>query len=347
MKKVGIVSYGAYIPKYRVSVKEIASVWGKNADDITRGLFLKEKSVPGIDEDTITISTEAARQAIERSNIQPHSIDALFIGSESHPYAVKPSSVTVAEALGVGNEYFTADLEFACKAGTAGVQIVSGFIESEKARYGLAIGADTAQGKPGDALEYTAAAGGAAFLLGSNAEECVAEIEHYVSFTSDTPDFWRGKHAKYPEHAERFTGEPAYFKHIIGAARAFMNKTYLHPTDFDKAVFHMPNGKFPRAVAKMLGFTEEQIKDSLVVDYIGNTYSGSSMLGLARTLDRAKPGERIFMVSYGSGSGSDAFSFRVTDNIDAMKNGKSVDAFISDKMQLSYGQYAKHVGKIQ
>lgn len=347
MRKVGIVSYGAYIPKFRVSVEEIASVWGKNAKDITRGLFVKEKSVPGVDEDAITIAAEAARQALNRVEIDRGSIDALYIGSESHPYAVKPSSVTVAESLGMNNEYFTADLEFACKAGTAGMQIAAGFVAAEKVRLGLAVGADTAQGKPGDALEYTAAAGGAAFLIGNDSQPLIAEIEDYASFTSDTPDFWRGKHAKYPEHAERFTGQPAYFKHIVGAARLYMNKHHLKPSDFDKAIFHMPNGKFPRTVAKVLGFSEAQIQDSLVVDFIGNTYSGSAMLGLARTLDRAKAGERIFMVSYGSGSGSDAFSFRVTDHIDSIeRGGRTVDALIADKISLSYGQYAKHVGKI-
>ncbi len=344
--KIGIVSYGAYIPRYRVSVEEIASVWGKNAHEITSGLFIKEKSVPGIDEDTITISVEAAREALGRIVVNPEYLDALYIGSESHPYAVKPSSVTVAEALGMNNEYYTADLEFACKAGTAAMQIVSSMVEAKKVRYGLAIGADTAQAKPGDALEYTAAAGGAAFVIGSNPQEYIAEIENYISYSSDTPDFWRGKHAKYPEHSERFTGEPAYFKHVISAARSYFNTFHVSAKDFDKAIFHMPNGKFPRTVAKKLGFTLEQIKDSLVVDYIGNTYSGSSMLGLARVLDRANPGERIFMVSYGSGSGSDAFSFRVTENIDTFKVIRSVDSYISDKTPLSYGEYAKHVGKI-
>lgn len=342
---VGIISYGAYIPKYRVSVKEIASVWGKNPDEITRGLFLKEKSVPGVDEDTITIAVQAARQAIMRSQVHAQEIGALYVGSESHPYAVKPSSVTVASALGMGNNYFTADLEFACKAGTAGMQIVSSMVDAGKIVHGIAIGADTAQGKPGDALEYTAAAGGAAFMLGKGPES-IAELEGFESYTSDTPDFWRGKHAQYPEHGERFTGQPAYFKHIIGAAKSFFAKYHMKPEDFDKAIFHMPNGKFPRTVAKILGFAPEQIKDSLVVDYIGNTYSGSAMLGLARTLDRANPGERIFMVSYGSGSGSDAFSFRVTDQILNRRDGKKVDEYISNKINLSYGQYAKHVGKI-
>lgn len=343
---IGIVSYGAYIPRYRVSVEEIAQQWGKDAKAISKGLFISEKSVPGIDEDTITISTEAAFQALMRSGIDAEKIDALFIGSESHPYAVKPSSVTVATALGMNDQYFTVDTEFACKAGSASIQLVSGLIGLGKARYGMAIGADTAQGKPGDALEFTAAAGGAAFLLGSDENEFIVKIIDFDSFTSDTPDFWRGKHSKYPEHAERFTGVPAYFKHVMGAAKRFLETYKMKPEDFDHAVFHMPNGKFPRVVSKKLGFSEDQVKQGLVVDFIGNTYSGSSLLGLARVLDVAKPGEKIFMVSYGSGSGSDVFAFEVMPGIEKVKRDTNVDSFIEKKTYLTYGQYASHVGKI-
>jgi len=342
----GIVTYGAYIPRYRVTVEEIAKVWGKDPQDISHGLFVTEKSVPGVDEDTITIACEASRQALARIDIDLQKIDALYIGSESHPYAVKPSSVTVATALGIDNHYFTADLEFACKAGTAAMQIVSSLLACRKARYGLAIGADTAQGKPGDALEYTAAAGGAAFVMGSKREEVIAEVEDYASFASDTPDFWRGKYNKYPSHSERFTGMPAYFKHVVGATEHYFKKAKCLAKDFDKAVFHMPNGKFPRVAAKVLGFKESQIKDSLVVDLIGNTYSASSLLGLVRVLDKAKPGERILVTSYGSGSGSDVFVFKVTDNIKNLRKGQKLNSMIKDKKYLSYGEYCKHTGKI-
>ena len=95
---VGIVSYGAYIPRYRIKIEEIAKVWGSNASSIIDGLMVYEKSVPDMDEDTITIAVEAARHAINRAGINPEKIGALYTGSESHPYAVKPTSTVVAEA---------------------------------------------------------------------------------------------------------------------------------------------------------------------------------------------------------------------------------------------------------
>ena len=164
----GIISWGSYIPKYRLKVEHIARVWGNNANSIKDSIHINEKSVPGIDEDTVTMSVEAARQAVKSAGINPKSINAVYIGSESHPYAVKPTGTIVAEALDIGNKYTTADLEFACKAGTAGIQIALALVDSGMIEFALVGGADTAQAAPGDALEYSAAAGGAMFVIGKD-----------------------------------------------------------------------------------------------------------------------------------------------------------------------------------
>jgi hydroxymethylglutaryl-CoA synthase len=344
--KSGIVSYGAYIPRYRIKIEEIAKVWGDNPNSIIDGLMVYEKSVPDMDEDTITIAVEAARNAVNRANVNPEKIGAVFTGSESHPYAVKPTSTIVAEAIGATPNLTAADFEFACKAGTAAMQACVGMTESDMIELGLAIGADVSQGAPGDALEYTAAAGGVAYIIGK--ENILAKIESTYSFTTDTPDFWRREGKPYPEHGGRFTGEPGYFKHVTSAAKGLMERMGTKPSDYKYAIFHQPNGKFPTRVAKMLGFSGEQIKPGLVVSRLGNTYSGSCMMGLAATLDIAKPGDRIFMTAFGSGAGSDAFSFSVTDRIDETRNGApSVEELLANPIYVDYATYAKHKGKIK
>jgi hydroxymethylglutaryl-CoA synthase len=345
---VGIVTYGAYIPRYRIRIGEIARVWGANADDISGGLGVYEKSVPDMDEDTITISVEAARNALQRREIDPEGIGAIYVGSESHPDAVKPTACTVGEAVGATPTMTAADYEFACKAGTAAVQTCMGLVKSGMIRYGMAIGADVAQGAPGDALEYTAAAGGAAFVIGN--DDPIAVINRTCSFTTDTPDFWRREGQVFPRHGGRFTGDPGYFKHVQGAARMLLEQMGTVPSDYDYVVFHQPNAKFPQRVAGMLGFSREQLAPGLVVPTLGNTYSGASLVGLAATLDQAKPGDRIFMTSFGSGAGSDAFDIEVTDAITSELftpgAAPTVTELLSDPIYLDYAQYAKHKGKI-
>src|SRR3989344_5163590 len=183
---IGIVSYGAYIPKYRIKPSDIARAWGRSADETeTLGVF--EKAVASVDEDAITLAVESAFRALINGGIDPKSIGAITVGSESHPYVVKPSSTTVGQILGMGTDYLAADLEFACKAGTAGIQLLSGLAKNGK--YCLAIGSDVAQSKPSDVLEYTASSAAAALVLGK--DKAIANILDFTSFSSDTPDFWR------------------------------------------------------------------------------------------------------------------------------------------------------------
>jgi hydroxymethylglutaryl-CoA synthase len=343
---VGIVGYGAYIPRYRIKVEEIAKVWGSNAETVQKGLLISEKAVAGFDEDTSTISVEAARNAVKMAGIAPERIGAIYVGSESHPYTVKPTATIVAAAIEATPELTAADYEFACKAGTAGIQTCMGLVSSDMIEFGMAIGADTAQGAPGDALEYTAASGGVAYIIGK--EEPIAKFEGTYSYTTDTPDFWRKEGQAYPRHGGRFTGAPAYFKHVCNASKGLMDKLDLTPEDFEYVIFHQPNGKFPRNVAKMLGFSNDQIKDGILVDRIGNTYSGSAVLGLANVLDMAKPGARILITSFGSGAGSDSFSITVEDGIvDRRKTVPSVEDFIKDKKYVDYSNYVKMRRKIK
>jgi hydroxymethylglutaryl-CoA synthase len=335
-----ILSFGRYVPENRIEAKTIAAHW-KRGTEQADSLGIIEKSVPASDEDTFTLSWEAATMALETGDIDPKSIDAVYVGSESHPYAVKPTSGMLASALHLNPFCRAADLEFACKAGTAAIQIVSAMAESKQIVQGLAIGADTAQSKPGDALEYSAAAGAAAFVIGlpTKKNPGLCRIDATLSYTTDTPDFWRGAGDKHPSHAGRFTGEPSYFHHIETAAKEMMMREKLQPKDFSHVVLHMPNAKFPLVAAKRLGFTDTQLEAGFIVPTIGNTYAACSPLGLSFVLEKAKKDERILVVSYGSGSGSDAFVLTM------LKDGVPLPIEKRELKRLNYGEYMQ-TGKV-
>lgn len=338
----GIISYGTYIPKYRIKISDIASFWKKNASEIQKGLGLSEKSVASVDEDATTLSIEAALIAIESGKIPLEDIKALAVGSESHPYAVKPTSTIVGEILGIPHNYLAIDTQFACKAATAAMRLISKMDELKEHKYGLVIGSDVAQAKPGDALEYTAASAAAAFIMGAG-NQVIAQITASTSYSSDTPDFWRRDGQKFPSHGGRFTGDPAYFTHIINASIHLLDKTRSKPEEFDYAIFHMPNCKFPKEVARKLGFSPEQLEAGFKVEQIGNPYSASSLLGLAAVLDQAKPNQKIFLCSYGSGAGSDAFVLETTKEITnyQRKNPVRVADQINHKDYIEYADLLK------
>jgi hydroxymethylglutaryl-CoA synthase len=308
---------------------------------------IREKAVPGPDEDTVTMAIEAGRNALRRAGIDPAHIRAVWVGSESHPYAVKPTSVIVAEALGAGPEILSADWQFACKAGSEAMQAAIALVGSGMGAYALAAGIDTAQGRPGDALEFTAAAGGAAFLLGP-AEDALAELEGAYSYVSEIPDFWRRPMHHYPRHGGRFTGQPAYFEHSRSAAQHLLQELGYGPRDFQHVIFHQPNLAFPSRIAREFGFSNQQMQAGMLVNEIGNAYAGSSMLGLSAVLDQASAGERVLQVSFGSGAGSDAFCWRITERIgERQALAPRTRDYVGRRQEIDYGIYVRYRGKLK
>jgi len=308
--KPGIVGYALYTSRFRIR---------------ERGM---ERAVPYLDEDSITAAVEAGKLALIQAALSGEKIGKVMVGTESNPYAVKPIASKVAQVLNLGENLAdgvrgidAVDTEFACKAATSmfkdAAALAKYMDEQGKDYFGMVIGTDNSQAaprwEPGGELDYFVGYGAAAFIIGNR--DVIAELEGWYSVTSDTPDFWRRDGQKYPLHGGRFTGEPAYFKHILKAARRLMDKMKLKPKDIDYFVPHQPNAKFPLRVARRLGFKDEQCLPALKVLNFGNLYSGSSPAGLVAVLDIAKPYEKILLTSFGSGAGSDAYLFTVTPRI--------------------------------
>ncbi len=337
----GIVGWGAYIPRYRLPLKEIVRVWGFSPET-PAGLRTIEKAVAGDDEDATTMGWEAARNALLRAGIEPSRIGGVWFGTESKPYAVKPSATIIAHALKITPETMATDLEFACRAASEALRLAIGAVASGLIDYGLVIGSDTAQANPGDILEFTASSAAAAFIIGPSSE-AAAVFEASYTYVTDTPDFWRRAHMHYPLHGEAFTGEPAYFHHIVSAVKGLFEKTGLKPSDFTYAVFHQPNGSFPLRVAAKLGFPKEKVLPGLLTPYIGNSYNASALIGLAKILDQAKPGDRVLVAPFGSGAGSDAYSLVVTEGVlDKQGRAPKVGDYLERKKVIDYGLYAKY-----
>lgn len=342
--KVGVIGFGGYIPKNRIKVSEVAKHYGKDGEKLAKGLGVLQKSVADRDEDAVSLAVEASKRALARAEIDPSELGAVLVGSESHPYVVKPTGTIVADILGVGQDYFCADLEFACKAGSTGIIMIASMIEAGLIECGLAIGTDVAQSKPGDVLEYTAGAGAGAVILGSRKYNWRGKFNSSSSFNSDTVDFWRREGERYPEHAGRFTGEPGYFNHVVSGVERYLEKTHQEIKEFDHVVLHMPNGKFPTNAAKRLGVKKKQLEYGYLVEEIGNPYSASSILGLVRVFEKAKKGENILLCSYGSGAGSDVISFGINRKIRKNTEDKGVDieSQLKNVEYISYVNYLKN-----
>jgi hydroxymethylglutaryl-CoA synthase len=367
-ERVGIVGYGTYIPLQRIPSEQIVRAREKKREDLLQfldkvrnGLLLRDKSVAGITEDSITIATEAALNAVEMAGVDPRKIETVAVGSESKPYAVGTIARHVASFLGLGNQVYIADLEGACNSGMQSTAFVESQILSGRIKYGLAVGTDVAQAPMGDPLEYACGAGAGAFLLGR--DDPVATIVDTAAYSSLTLDFWRRDGAKVPSHFGRTTVE-AYIKHVIGAIEGLLLK---HPEvslkDFDYLAFHQPSGYMPMKTCKTLAqekipildnpeledrirltpeIIDAKVKPWLRVLETGNTYAAATLIATCDILDHAKPGEDVLAVSYGSGAYTIATWLHVEDVI-LQRRGKvpTVREYLDRRRDISLEAYQR------
>lgn len=352
---VGIVSYGYYLPSQRLDISLLAEQWELSAghERVYRLNGRNITAVQALDEDAITLAAEAGQRALDALSPGDELPRSVLVGSESHPYSVKPTSVVVAEILGLCTDVFAADLEFACKGGTAAVLISAALSQTEFATPALAIGSDCPQSAPGSLLEASVGAGASAVLLGKR--NVIARIEAVASVSSDVSDFWRRDMAQYPSVAGKFSVDIGYRQHTENVIEKLLALTGSKPSDYKYLCLHQPYASLPMSVASKLGFSRDSIRPGLVSGRVGNTYSSATLLSLCGVLDQAEPGDRIMLASFGSGAGSDGIVIKVTEHIEAFRHRTAAlgRESLSEQLEnghvdwLTYGQYALLQGKLR
>lgn len=351
---IGIVGYGAYIPRFRLKVEDIWDMWPDPVNKVSvikkRG-GLTEKAVTRWDEDSITMGIYAAKSSIETAGISAQELNAVFFGSCTNPYSSGSASAVIAEALALSEELFCGDCQFTTKSGTVALQVCANLVKAGSVKYGLAVGSDALSRHvpPNDRLEYSASCGAAAFVLGS--KKILAEIESMYSHTTLNPEFFRLTGERYIKHAASMDVEYVfgYNSQIKKAAEGYLKKSGYEVKDFNYVAISQPNGQLPMDVGKEIGFSEEQIRPGLIATEVGDCGSASSLLSLAAILDQAKSDERILLICYGFGAGCDILSLKTTALLEKVRKGMtypSVKDLINKKEYINYAQYLRQERKL-
>ena len=301
---VGITSYGAYIPLYRLNRAEIGCAWDIPAAP-------GEKAVANYDEDSLTMAVEAARDCLK--GIDLDSIDGLFFASTTSPYKDKQTAATIAMVLGINRESVTMDCGGSLRCGTNALRAAVDAVRSGSANNILVVASEMRLGYPAGANEIGFGDGAAAVLVGSKA--VIAEVEGSYSIYEELQDFWRSDKDLFVRSAEdRFIVDEGYNKVIPTAVSGALKTFNLTSKDFSTCVLYVPKRRQAGTLVKKLGFDPKtQSKDTLFAN-VGDTGSAMPMMSLVEALEEAITGNRIMLVAYGNGC--DVFSLRVTDVIE-------------------------------
>jgi 3-hydroxy-3-methylglutaryl CoA synthase len=329
-KVVGITSYGAYIPYYRLNRAEIAKVWG---GPTLRG----EKAVASYDEDSLTLAVAAAQDCLRGINLK--SVDRLYFASVTCPYKEKQAAATIATVVDLNRESLTVDFSNSLRSGTNAITAAIDAISSGSAKSVLVCAADNRLGYPAGAMEMLFGDGAAAVLVGT--DRIIATIEASYTLFDEILDVWRTDKDLFV-HAweDRFIVEEGYSRVVQQAISSALKKYSLSTKDFSKVVLYAPDLRQLSMVARKLGFDlKTQVQDNLY-NSVGNTGSASALMSLVAALEEAKAGERILLVSYGNGC--DVFILKVTDEIEKTRNRRGIKGHLAVKQMLSsYQKYLR------
>lgn len=334
----GISGYGTYIPKLRIKKEEYAKAWGSFS-----AAGVSEKSVMGFDEDVLTFAAKVSKRAMDAVPITPDKVSRFALASTSAPYVEKLLSGTVLVSLGIPNSVFASDHTTSTRAGTEAM--ISGFEHLAANPSGKAVvaAADAPRASMWNSFEHPLGAGAAAFVL--SGDSLIAELEGHASYASEY--FGERFKARDDEliqdiNVKKFE-ESSLIVNTTKAATALMKKLNRKPEDYQHVVIQQPDAKVPATVAARLQFTDVQLAAGLVSKSIGDLGAASALVGLAAVLDVAKVDDKVMVISYGSGAGSDALSFKI---VSERKSPFKVQTELDRKEYIDYVKYLKLKGAI-
>lgn len=308
---IGITSFGAYLPRLRLQRQVVAEA---NAwfDASLKGLAKGERTMCNWDEDAITMAVEACQDSL--GDRDRGAIQALFMASTSMPFLDRQNSVVVAEALNLNGSVRTMDVTSSQRAGTSALLAARDAVLAGNEQV-MMVASEHRRTRCGSRQEMLYGDGAAAITLGT--EGVIAELVAAQSVADDFVDHYRsdGEGFDY-DWEERWVRDEGFLKIIPRVVNALFQDAGISAQDVQHLVLPSDQKRTPGAVAKALGIAPDALTDSLI-DNCGVTGAAHSILQLAHTLQKAKPGDLILVIGFGQGS--DALLFRATD---AIKNGQ-------------------------
>lgn len=326
---IGIVSYGAYVPRYRMTGQMLKQAWGSGGKG--------ERSVANHDEDSITMATESSRNCLR--DLDSQKVEGLYFASTTAPYSEGLNCSLLGSVVDLKREIFTAEFSGSLRAGTMALRAGYDAVKAGTLKSVMVAAADLRTAEPGSPLEGTLGEGSGAFLIGK--ENVIAEIKGFSSISEEFLDVWRKR-----DDINLLSGDPkfisdyGYLRFVPESVAGIVKKYKLKNDQPVKVVFYAPDARIDKALAKKLKFPEEAyLKDNLLSS-VGNTGTAQPYLSLIAALEEASPGDKIILASHGSGS--DAVLLEVTENISRFPKNGGISAQLKVKRELSsYEKYLR------
>ncbi len=324
----GIVSYGAYVPTYRLPRDLIGQEWGTPS-------LGGERAIANYDEDSLTLAVNASVDAL--GGRDPQQLAGVFFASTTSPYREKQAAVTVATVLDAKSEIRTMDFTDTLRAGTSALLTALDLVQAGQQL--LVCSGDSRIGEPDTQQEQNYGDAGGAILIGT--ENVLAEVVGTYTLSQEFLGTWRtGEQDYLRSFPGGFENKFGYNRFVASAVKGVLDRCNLSAQDITNAAIAGPSQRAMQGALRGLGLdVNSQVQDTFW-NTIGDSGTAQPLVLLAAVLERSKPGDLILVAGYGDGG--DAAIFRVTDTIAEYQLVRSVYSQIEVKRTMSsYGKYAR------
>ena len=332
----GITAYGAYLPRRRLQRSAIAAAntW---FDASLRGLARGERTMCSWDEDTVTMAVEAARDMDPAAEVQ-----ALFLASTTHPFAVRQNAGIVAEALNLGSDLRTMDVAGSLRASTTA--LLSALDAAAAGAQATVVTADRCKARAGSPMEMLSGDGAAAVQVGAEGE--IATLLGSATVAADFIDHFRASGDAYDYAWEdRWIRDEGWLKLVPQAVARALAKAGVEPSEVGRLIVPCHLRRVPESVAKACGIAADAVADPMM-STVGQCGAAQPLLMLAAELASAEPGQTIVVTGFGQGC--DALVFRVTDAVGAARPKRGVAGWLERRVEeTNYSKFLTYCGVVE
>lgn len=348
--QTGIESLSFYTSPYYIDLKTIAEHRGEDPNKYYVGIGQEKMTVPGPDEDVVTLAANAAAQALQ--GIEVETIDTLLFATESGIDQSKAAGLYVHQLLQLPQNMRVVELKQACYSGAGGLAMALPYVLLHPDRKVLLVTSDVARYGLGSVGEPTQGAGAVAMVLST--EPIIAEIDpHSGLFARDVMDFWR---PNYRDEA-LVDGKYSIKMYTLALKEAWAHYASLSGDaldDFSRFAYHLPFVKMGEKAHQSLIKTNggdlksdwrRKISDAAIYQrMLGNSYTASVFIALASIMENSDEdltGKRFGLFSYGSGCIGEFFAGLFSNGYKARLKRELHQKMIADRRELDYARYAE------
>jgi hydroxymethylglutaryl-CoA synthase len=352
---VGIDDISFYTSNFCLDLQELAANNGADAAKYTVGIGQDRMSIPGADEDVVTMAANACLPLLEGMAERGEQIDTItsvLFATETGIDQSKAAGVYLHKLLGLSSHCRVVELKHACYSATAALQMAAAMVARKPAEKVLVIAADIARYERQSPGEATQGCGAAAMLVTTQPRIIELDPETGVH-TEDVMDFWRPNYRSTAIVDGKYSTK-VYLRSVRAAWQDFQRQSSLLFKDFDYFCYHLPFSRMAQKAHTHLAnghkhhMTEddlsEQIDASLIYNRItGNSYTAALYIGFISLLDHVADmvGKRVGFFSYGSGSVGEFFTGKLVAGYEAMLHTQRHQTMLADRQPISYAEYVE------